>query len=289
MTDSTSKIEKKRVSILGCGWLGFALAQRIRETDSTWIVKGSTTSPEKLPEFSANNIQGFVLPLSPGFVSPGEDVRAFFDSDVLIISLPPRLSKNEPGFYPDQIRAVVSAVQTSPVQEIILISSTGIYPDLSREMIEADVTLPEESASPEMVTAENLAASLRPDKRVSILRLGGLLGYNRNPGKYVIGKKDLETASIPVNYIHRDDAAAIILHILQSGIQDETFNIVCPLHPTRREVYESACARFGWEAPTFKYTEISPAFKIISSQKFRETYSSFEYLVPDPLTFYYSS
>ena len=185
-----------------------------------------------------------------------------------------------------KLRQLPALLDGSPVKEIIYISSTSIYPELNRTVTEEDVTSPEQSAAAAMVRAENLLIGLRPSKTVSILRLGGLLGYERIPGKYVKGQKDMTTGSIPVNYIHRDDAAAIIATIIETGVVNETFNIVAPFHPTRSEVYVSSCAQFGWEAPTFKEPEETPDFKIISADKLARFYDH-AFLYADPLDFHY--
>jgi nucleoside-diphosphate-sugar epimerase len=287
MVDRASKLEKKRISILGCGWLGFPLAQRLQRDHITLETKGSTTSAEKLESFDTYGIKGFLFDLTPDFPDDDASIESFFNSDLLIISLPPRAGKHEPGFYSSQIQAVAEEIKKSPIKEVIFISSTGVYPDLNRVVVENDVTIPQGSASPDMVAAENIIESLRPEKTVTILRLGGLLGYNRIPGKYVKGQKNMTTASIPVNYIHRDDAVGIIITILENGLVNETFNIVSPLHPVRRDVYEDSCSRFGWESPTFAEPDVKPDFKVISNGKFAGTYV-YNYIFPDPLQFYYS-
>jgi nucleoside-diphosphate-sugar epimerase len=281
-----AKIEKKRVSILGCGWLGFPLAQRLKTADITQQIKGSTTSVSKLPLLEAAGIEGYHFDLSPDFSGDPAQIESFLDSDILVISIPPKLAKTGQDFHTSQIEAVVKALEGSPVEEIIYISSTSIYPELNRTVTESDVSSPEQSAAPAMVRAENLLIDLRRSKTVSILRLGGLLGYERIPGKYVKGQKDMTTGSIPVNYIHRDDAAAIIANIIGTGIVNETFNIVAPFHPTRSEVYVSSCAQFGWEAPTFKEPEEAPDFKIISADKLARFYEH-AFLYADPLDFHY--
>ena len=287
MPNGAPKIEKKRVSILGCGWLGLPLAQRLSETDSTLSVKGSTTTASKIDLLTSIGVKGFLLNLNPEIEGDTEEIRQFFETDILVISIPPRLSKSEAGNYPQQIQSVAEHIKTSPVKEIIFISSTGIYPDLNRIVTEDDVKFPEESASPEMVSAENIIQTLSPERTVSILRLSGLLGYNRIPGKYVQGQKDMTTGSIPVNYIHRDDAAGIIFEIIKTGILNETFNIVVPIHTSRQQVYEKSCEQFGWESPTFKDTEPGPDYKIISGEKFSRYYT-YDFKYPDPLDFYYA-
>lgn len=285
--DNGSKLENKRISILGCGWLGFPLAQRLLSAHSTWYVKGSTTSISKIRPFIKKGIEPYVIPLDPDFESRDQLLHSFFEVDTLIITLPPRLYKHEPGFYTQQIKAIIEEIEQSAITDIIFISSTGIYPELNRTVIEDDVKTPEESASPEMVTAENLLIALRPKRNVTILRLGGLLGYNRIPGKYVQGQKDMTTGSIPVNYIHRDDAVGVIITILENGIVNETFNVVAPIHSIRREVYETTCAQFGWETPTFIEPTSPPDYKIISAEKLDQTYH-YTFHFPDPLQFHYT-
>jgi nucleoside-diphosphate-sugar epimerase len=287
MAIENAKLEKKRISILGCGWLGFQLAKRLLALDITSEIKGSTTSAGKLEQFEKAGIKGYQLSLNPDLAADESVIQSFFDTDALVISLPPGLSKNESGFYVRQIESVIEAIKKSPVQEVILISSTSIYPDLNRVVTEADVVLPETSASPEMVVAENLLISLRPQRSVSVLRHGGLIGYNRIPGKYVKGKRNMTTGDLRVNYIHPDDASEMMAYVLKSGVLNETFNIVAPLHPTRREVYESNCAQFGWEAPTFTEPGTRPDFKIISGDKFSAFYK-YKFKHPDPLLFPYA-
>ncbi|WP_353722861.1 NAD-dependent dehydratase [Dyadobacter sp. 676] len=286
MSEQVSKVGKKRISILGCGWLGFPLAKRLLGSGITSVVKGSTTSEGKLERFAGAGIDGYLLPLNPEAGIDASISGPFFDSDVIVISVPPRRAQNVPGNYPAQMRMVAEAVRQSPVKEVIFISSTGVYHDLNQTAVEPDVQLPGHSSQPEMVAAENALAELRPAKTVTILRLSGLLGYNRIPGKYVQGQKDLTTGDISVNYIHRDDAVGIIKAIIEQGIQNETFNITAPFHPTRSEVYVDSCGQFGWEAPTFKMPAQHPAFKLISGDKFSKTYR-YEFKYPDPLLFHY--
>ena len=50
-----------KISILGCGWLGFPLAKKLIEIG--FEVKGSTTSENKLALLKSNNIEPFLLRL----------------------------------------------------------------------------------------------------------------------------------------------------------------------------------------------------------------------------------
>jgi nucleoside-diphosphate-sugar epimerase len=281
-----TKIEKKRISILGCGWLGYPLSQRLLVDDISNALKGSTTSESKMQFLEAHGVDPYLISLSEETVPA--NLSSFLEADLLIIAIPPRTAQVGSASYPRQIKMLSEAIQASPIQEIIFVSSTGVYPDLNRTVYESDVTTLEASAAPHMFEAEQSIEALRStQRRVCILRYGGLLGYNRIPGKYVQGQKNLTTGDIPVNYIHRDDAVGIIALIAKRGVPDETFNIVAPVHRTRRETYLTSCAQFNWEVPTFSASETAPAFKKISAEKFQKFYP-YRFAYPDPIAFFYS-
>ena len=67
----------KRVSVLGCGWLGKPLS--ISLLDEGYSVKGSTTSEEKLELLEMNNITPYIVN-----ISEFEEFDSFLSSDILI-------------------------------------------------------------------------------------------------------------------------------------------------------------------------------------------------------------
>lgn len=275
----------KTISIVGCGWLGFPLAIRLLKHGYT-TVKGSTTSPEKLPTLRDTGIKAYVAILDPE--PQGQSWSELLQADTLIVDIPPRLSKQGGDFHPRQMQNLAALVERSSVSEIIYVSSTSVYPELSRVMVEEDVANPEESASPGLMEAEEIIGLLRKEGRTAtILRCGGLMGYDRIPGKYVRGKKDMTTGDVPVNYIHRDDVVAIISELLVRDAGNETFNLVAPEHPPRRAVYEKSCREHGWELPTFTKSATPEPFKIVSSKKIAR-YLPYSFFYPNPLGFPYA-
>lgn len=275
----------KRISIIGCGWLGLPLAKYLLDLKYP-IVKGSTTSPEKLDTLRSTGIDGQVVSLNPE--PQGEQWSELLEVDSLIVDIPPRSSKQGEEFHPRQIGYLTEMVKNSPISEIVYISSTSVYKELNRKVYEQDVVQANQSAVPFLVEAEQLMMALREkDRRVAVLRCGGLMGYDRIPGKYVRGKQNINTGHIPVNYIHRDDVVAMLAELVTGGVPDETFNCVAPLHPERREVYEASCRQFGWEAPTFAAPNPTATFKVVSSDKLAG-FLNYTFLYPDPLHFYYS-
>ncbi len=276
----------RTVSVLGCGWLGLPLAQRLLADG--YVVKGSTTTPEKIPVLAQQGILPYLIRLTP---QPTDDLSGFLQADILVIDIPPKASAQGSGFHPAQIQAVVDAVHNSTVQQIIYISSTSVYPEYSRLVTEADVITPADSAAPagspgQLVVAEQIVGRLAPGRQVTVLRCAGLMGYDRIPGKYVTGRT-IDSGSLPVNYIHRDDAVGLIGNVITNQLTG-TYNVVAPLHPTREAVYRQSCVLFDYPLPSFVSPIAPQPFKIISGEKLgSQLVYNFRY--PDPLTFQYST
>lgn len=274
----------KSISILGCGWLGLPLGKHF--SDKGYTVKGSTTNEEKLPILTENGIEAFRIQLNPQIV--GENVDNFLKAETLLINIPPRISLQKVDAHVEQIANLLVHVKNSSIKNIIYISSTSVYPELNREVFEEDVITPEQSASPTMVKAEKLLLEFWKESSVNltILRCGGLMGYERIPAKYFSGWKGLTTGDIQVNYVHRDDVIRIIETIIENNIWNEVFNIVSPIHPTRKEIYAKNCEELGFEMPEFVAPNGPQPFKIISPKKWLE-HSKYEFIYENPLDYYY--
>ena len=271
----------KIVSIIGCGWLGLPLAKQLIKTG--YRVKGSTTSAEKAVLLRQKGIDAHQLQLNP---EPIGNLDTLIQADTLVIDIPPKAGKLGDDFHPQQIQYLIDAIRKASVKHVIYVSSTSVYPDLNRVVVEEDVVNREQSAAQALVQAEQLVQSLEPACQVTILRCGGLLGYDRMPGKYVAGKT-VDTGAVPVNYLHPDDAVGILVAIIQRTITG-TFNAVSPEHPTREAIYRKNCADFGYELPTFIIPAEPIPYKVISPAKLIQA-TNYPYIYPDPLQFFYRS
>ncbi len=271
---------QKTISIIGCGWLGMPLAEQLLEIGHA--VKGSTTSAEKLLTLHQKGIDAYQLVLNP---VPTGNLAALMQADSLVIDIPPKAAKMGDDFHPEQVRLLVEAVQQSSISHVIYVSSTSVYPELSRIVAEEDVTLPKESTAPGLVKAEQLVQQLAVDRSVTILRCGGLMGYDRIPGKYVAGRT-VDSGAVPVNYLHRDDAIGILNTIIHQQVTG-TYNAVAPEHPTREAIYRKSCADFGYQQPTFAVPATPVSFKTISVEKLTLAIN-YEFKYPDPLQFFYN-
>ena len=264
-----------KISILGCGWLGLPLGKHLVENGHS--VKGSTTSESKIVLLSEVGIEPFLLNFSPQIEFKKLD--NFLNSEVLIICIPPRASKHGEDFHVQQIESLLGYLPSSSVKSIIYTSSTSVYPDLNREMTENDEVIDSHA----LINVENLLKNL--PQNVTILRCGGLMGAERIPAKYFVGKT-INTGKIPVNYVHQEDVIQIISMILEKDFWNETFNIVSPEHPIREEIYLKNCEEFGYEKPAFEAPSEEILFKIISPKKLIQR-TGYEFIYANPLDFKY--
>lgn len=270
---------QKTVSIIGCGWLGTPLAEKL--LSAGFVVKGSTTSADKVPLLRQKGIDAYQLSLNP---EPIGDLSALLETDILIIDIPPKAGKMGDDFHPEQIHHLTNAVHNSSVLHVIYVSSTSVYPELSRVMVEEDVKTSDESAAPGLVQAEQYIQELTPNCQTTLLRCGGLMGYDRIPGKYVAGRT-VDSGAVPVNYLHQDDAVGLLMAVIHLRLAG-TYNAVAPEHPTREAIYRKSCADFGFQLPNFITPEKTVPYKTISVEKLVQA-TNYQFHYSDPLQFLY--
>lgn len=267
------------VSIIGFGWLGLPLAEQL--VTSGFGVIGSVTSLEKRNALAQKAFRTYQLQLNS---EPVGDLTALLQADTLLINVPPKAGKLGDDFHPAQVKHLTEAIGQSPIQHVIYVSSTSVYPELNRVVVEEDVTNVQQSAAPGLSQAEQLVQQLAPERLVTVVRFGGLMGYDRIPAKYVAGRT-VDTGAVPINYIHRDDAVNILQTLIQNPVEG-VFNAVAPEHPNREVVYRKSCLDFGYALPTFVEPPEPVPFKIISAEKLYQAIRyTFKY--PDPLQFFY--
>lgn len=266
------------ISIIGLGWLGRPLATELHKR-GYWVL-GSTTTPEKQALLQAEGLNAHLLTLSP---QPEGDLSTLLNADILVVNVPPKAGKFGDGYHPTQMQHLAEAVQKARVGWVIYVSSTSIYPEQNRVMTETDVQTPDQSAAPALVQAEQTWLGLQTDKfRVTILRCGGLMGYDRQAGKYVAGRT-VDSGAVPVNYIHRDDAIGLICAVLKQKLTG-VYNVVAPQHPNRAAVYRESCAKHGYALPTFMDPAEPIPFKVVSSVKLIDL-TEYKYKFDNPLDF----
>jgi len=278
MTDSD-------VSILGCGWLGRPLAQRLVDRDVH--VRGSTTTAEKVEALREDGIDPYRLTLDPDL--SGDAAADFFTSPILVLNVPPpRGAEDVREQHRRQIDAVRAAAADGGVEWILFASSTGVYPNVERTVTEADQPPGQPDALPGSRRSTGravLAAEARlmddPAFATTVVRFGGLYGDDRHPGRFLAGRTNVGRPEAPVNLIHRDDCVGLLLTLLEQDVRDDVFNACADAHPPRRAVYTRAAEVLGLDPPTFDESDATTG-KVVDNQKVKAR-TGYQFLHPDPL------
>jgi nucleoside-diphosphate-sugar epimerase len=233
------------VSILGCGWYGKAVAATLIAKGVS--VKGSATSPDKLaPLFSLG-----ILPYVVRFDADSQSFDpAFFECDVLLVSITPKFRKGGGDDYLPKIQRIIQTIRQSNIKKIIYISSTGVYGDHNREVDESDDPQPDTPSGEILLQAEKLFEAETTFK-TTIIRFGGLVGAGRDPGRFFAGKIAVPNGLAPVNLIHLQDCTGITEAILNHDAFGYLFNACSPDHPRKAEFYREAAFKSGLPLPEF--------------------------------------
>jgi nucleoside-diphosphate-sugar epimerase len=252
------------VAVLGCGWLGLPLAKVLKTQG--YRVLGTTTTPEQLPVLEAAGIEPHLLQLGADF-SAADELRLttiLRQASVLVINIPPRAAVA--GGYPQLLRPVHRAVAAARLQAVLFVSTTGVYPDEARVMREQDA-ISTRDASSDVLRTEGHFVPRYGQWQSTVVRLGGLIGPDRAPGRFLAGRQNLAQGDAPVNLLHLTDAVGVLSTIIKENIWGYTLNVCALSHPPRREFYVAAAEYLGLTPPTFR-----PEFgssKIIDSSLLR--------------------
>lgn len=234
-----------KIALLGCGWLGFPLAEAL--IYSGYSVNGSTTTPQKLSLLTEAGIAPYLIDLGEG--ADTTVIQDFLKGcDVLIINIPPKIRSGSNENYPAKMQQLVPFIKQAGISKVLFVSSTSVYADDNTVVTESTVPNPETESGRQVLEAENVLAN---HFTTTILRFGGLIGNGRNPAKYLAGKDNLPNPDAPVNLIHQDDCIGIILTILEKGYWGKIVNGVAEQHPTRKEYYTQKAAALQLPPPGF--------------------------------------
>lgn len=221
-----------KVLIIGCGWLGLPLAERMIQEGHQ--VFGSSTNVTKLHTLEIKGITPFLYN-GDEFAHLPEWSN---EIDCAILNFPPSKTQN----YPKQIEKLLE--QLPPTCKIIFTSSTSVYQDVEGEVDERGAV---EKNHPVYEAEEKIKNS---NKKFTILRLAGLIGGERHPVKYMSGKT-YEDGNTLVNLVQRDDVIQAIISVINHEKWQKVFNICYPEHPKRVDYYCQKATDFNILKPNF--------------------------------------
>lgn len=270
----------RKISILGCGWLGFPLALELKRRGH--LVKGSTTTAVKLAKLQVAGIEPYLLDVAADLETPNS--TGLFIADVLIITLPFKRDFDPPDLYTRQIEALIARIESSTIRFVIFTSSTSVYPDNIGVAREETAFVGD---NPRALVLREVEQRFLANKHfgATVCRLGGLYGPDRPIGRFLSGQRDVPDPDQPVNLVHLADCVGAIAGLVQRPAAGEIFNICADEHPSRRELYTRAALAMGLPAPQFRGNSSTPG-KIVSNNKIKK-YLPYQFVYPDPWNFNY--
>lgn len=255
--------ESKNIAILGLGWLGLPLAQALHK--KRYSVKGSVSSRNKLDQ-----LEGLPFDVTKIVINESEilgDWDTFIQkANLLIVNLPPGRTEGVERTYPAWMDQIVD--RTSPKRNVIFTSTTGVYADENQKVDENIEPNPTRISGKAVLDAERRLAAYF-GKNLTILRLAGLIGEDRHPGRFMAGKKGLKNGNAPVNLVHQEDCIGIIQKVIEQNTWGKVINLCASKHPIKKDYYRKAASALGLEPPTFK-ASAEATYKMVDNRYGRE-------------------
>lgn len=255
--------QKSEIGILGCGWLGKAVAKVLIEKG--YKVKGSTTSSGGSQALIDIGVKPFVIHLKPQ--RPIPDLETFLSGlQGLIITIPPKIRQNG-NQLAEAFEMVFKNYDFSGLKKLIYVSSTGVFEDGINVIYDEDSRPNNTSKRGQcLIDLEDIIAAQGQVKSV-ILRYGGLIKTGgRHPIHYLSGKKDIPNPDAPVNLIEQSDAVNLLCKIIERPLQLKIYHGVYPSHPSRRVYYNHKSEELKLPPPEFSRAKTSVGKTILSAK-----------------------
>jgi len=199
-----------KVCILGCGYVGLELGRQL--TDAGHDVVGVRRSDAGLDAIEAAGFDAVRADLTEA-----SSLVAVPDADWLVYaaSAGGRGVDAARAAYVDGLRTVVETFseRASPPDRLVYTSSTGVYGDHDGAWVDESTT-PAPATERQRVLLEAERTALGAERiDGTVVRFGGLYGPDRYRLDYYL---DGPVPEGYLNSIHRDDAAGVVAHLLQT-------------------------------------------------------------------------
>jgi len=206
------------ISILGCGWLGERIGKVFLEKGFT--VRGSSRNDKRLGELKSMGIESFKV----GLEELSKINEAFFDVDILIVA-----TTNKNRITHENLLEIID--RTS-IKRVFFISSTSVYEKTKKEL-----TVNSPLINSPLVEVEKVYLNL---EKSCILRCGGLIGDNRQPGNFFKKGVIIKNPDGRVNLIHFEKVAETILSLIENGNEHPIYNLIEESQLSRISFYSKA-------------------------------------------------
>ena len=251
------------VAIIGCGYVGCAVAQYWQKNMS-FVVTATTTTPERVPELQTVAQQVVVV--------QGNDSdllkSVLRNQDVVLLSVGAKSADVYEETYLHTAQTLVSVLKQIPsVQQLIYTGSYAVYGDRNGAWVDEESLIAPAHQNGQILsdTEQVLLSGSSENLRVCILRLGGIYGPGRELvkifGRYA-GTTRPGNGKDTTNWIHLDDIIGGIRFARRNRLQG-IYNLVDDAHLTTGELLDRVCE-----------THNLPKVKWDSSQESKRPYNA---------------
>jgi nucleoside-diphosphate-sugar epimerase len=226
------------VAIIGCGYVGKAIAHHWRQ-NLGFNVTATTTTPERVATLADVAQQVVVV--------KGDDSAALLsvlqDQETVLLSVGAKGADVYEQTYLHTAQTLVSVLKQAPtVRQVIYTGSYAVYGDREGAWVdEVSPVAPANANGQILAQTEQVLLSASSDElNVCILRLGGIYGPNRELVKIfgrVAGTTRSGDGSDATNWIHLEDIVAAIEFVRKHRLQG-IYNLVDDAHLTTGELLD---------------------------------------------------
>ena len=226
LTTSDPCLTTEPVAIVGCGWLGLAVAQRLLQLDTPVI--GTTTTTARLQTLRSSGIEAVLLRLEPAnstisapsdSVPPSGPLARLLSCTRLLFTIPPS-GLDSADAYVGTLRELLDRWNLPSLKHVVFVSSTSVYGGALGCMTEESPAQPVTTSASILLAGENFLRErlCGTNCAVSILRSAGQMGFARHPGRFLAGRSGVADPELPVNMVHQVDLAECATQILLRDI-----------------------------------------------------------------------
>lgn len=229
------------VAIIGCGYVGCAVAQYWQQKMS-FVVTATTTTPERVPELQTVAQQVVIVQGNDSHLLKS----VLKNQDVVLLSVGAKSADVYEETYLHTAQTLVSVLKQIPsVEQLIYTGSYAVYGDRNGAWVDEESLIAPAHQNGQILsdTEQVLLSASGENLRVCILRLGGIYGPGRELikifGRYA-GTTRPGNGKDTTNWIHLDDIIGSIRFARRNRLQG-IYNLVDDAHLTTGELLDRVC------------------------------------------------
>lgn len=265
-----------KVAIIGCGYVGTAVAKHWKQQGLDILV--TTTREERVAELTAMASRVEVL-------SGGQRDRlkaALSDRQVVLLCVASKRGASYADTYLNTAKTIASVLPETPVEQLIYTSSCSVYGHHNGAWVTELMPPMPITDNGKIIeqTEETLLLATSPQRKVCVLRLGGIYGPGRTLQKIysrAAGSTRPGTGEEATNWVNLTDIVSGIDWVKEKQLAG-IYNLVQEEVPTVKSLIERVCDKHNLAPVTWDKEQPSTRKNVrVSNAKIKSTGYQFEH------------